>query len=190
MKKLLSLAFILAAALIGLLGCQASPNTAGGAGNQAPAASADASAPTVLPVTQNPITSTGDKSGLGIKDPMVENNVDKATGAELEDRLQFTITNSTAEEVTGVEVFYTMTETPTGKKESYYQKLDGLTVPANGEATVYFDNETGAGHYPENKFSIYRTSAAEVKFDIEASAPGFAVARAATAKEEGLEEAD
>ena len=87
-------------------------------------------------------------------------------------------------------ILLSMTETPSGKTESYYQKLDGLAIAPNKDATVYFDNESGEGHYPENKFSIYRTSPNEVKFVIEASAPGFAAARGTAVKEEGLEEAD
>jgi hypothetical protein len=186
MKKLLSLVFIVAAALIGLVACEASQGTGGAPNAESPAASG----PAVLPVTETPITSTGTKAGLAISETMVENNVDKASGKEVSDRLQFTIKNSSAEQVTGLEVYYTMTETPTGKTESYYQKLEGLMIAPNKEATVYFDNQSGEGHYPENKFSIYRSSANEVRFTIEASAPGFAAARGTAVKEEGLEEAD
>src|SRR5215207_7877977 len=144
MKKLLSLVFIVAAALIGLVACEASQQGTGSAQETAsPAASGSPSGPAVLPVTKNPITNTGTKTGLAISESMVENNVDKASGKEVSDRLQFTIKNSSAEPVTGVEVYYTMTETPTGKTESYYQKLEGLTIDPNKEATVYFDNETG-----------------------------------------------
>ena len=190
MKKLLCLVFIVAASLIGLVACEASQGTGRGPRTDSPAGSRSTSGPAVLPVTKNPITNTGTKTGLAISETMVENNVDKASGKEVSDRLQFTIKNSSAEQITGVEVYYTMTETPTGKTESYYQKLEGLAVAPNQEATVYFDNESGEGHYPENKFSIYRTSPNEVKFAIEAGAPGFAAARGTAVKEEGLEEAD
>ncbi len=190
MKKLLSLLFIVAAALVGLVACEASQGTGSEARTESPAASGSTSGPAVLPVAENPITNTGTKKGLAISETMVENNVDKASGKEVSDRLQFTIKNSSAEQITGVEVYYTMTETPTGKTESYHQKLEGLTLAPDTEATVYFDNESGEGHYPENKFSIYRTSPNEVKFDIEVSAPGFAVARGTALKEEGFEEAD
>jgi hypothetical protein len=190
MKKLLTLVFIIAAALIGLVACEASQGTGSAPQTESPAASGAASGPAVLPVTKNPVTDTGTKTGLGISEAMVENNVDKASGKEVSDRLQFTLKNSSAEEITGVEVYYTMTETPTGKTESYHQTLDGLAIAPNKEATVYFDNESGEGHYPENKFSIYRTSPNEVKFEIEASAPGFTAARGSAVKEEGLEEAD
>jgi hypothetical protein len=190
MKKLLSLLFIVAAALVGLVACEASQGTGSEARTESPAASGSTSGPAVLPVAENPITNTGTKKGLAISETMVENNVDKASGKEVSDRLQFTIKNSSAEQITGVEVYYTMTETPTGKTESYHQKLEGLTIAPDTEATVYFDNESGEGHYPENKFSIYRTSPNEVKFDIEVSAPGFAVARGTALKEEGFEEAD
>jgi hypothetical protein len=190
MKKLLSLVFVVAAALIGLVACEASQGTGSAPRTESTAASGSASGGAVLPVTKNPITSTGTKPGLALSETRVENNVDKATGKDLSDRLEFTIKNSSSEQVTGLEAYYTMTETPTGKAESYYQKLEGLTIAPNQEATVYFDNQTQKGHYPENKFSIYRNSANEVKFSVEVSAPGFAVARGTAVKEKGLEGAD
>ena len=127
----------------------------------------------VLPVAANPIVNTASKAGLEITAAMVENNVDPATKKDMADRLQFTIKNTSSEMLSDLEVYYQMTDSTTKKTEGYYQKLTGLPLAPGAEVTVYFDNETGPGHYPENRYSIYRTSANEVVISIEVSAPGF-----------------
>ena len=81
-----------------------------------------------------------------------------------------------------------MTDVVTGQTEAYYQKLDGLSIPAGQETTVYFDNQAGPGHYPENQFSIYRSSTNEVDFAIQAAANGAKVATATAVKATGTGE--
>lgn len=183
-KKLLPLAAVLVAALIAL-GIWA---FAGGGGAPSAQPSTAASAPAVLPVTANPITNTGTKPGLTITAAIAENNVDPKTQAPVADRLQFTLTNTTSTPMTGLEVYYTMKDTTTGKTESYYQKLDGLTLAAGKGETIYFDNGTGTGHYPENKYSLYRSSTNQVNISIETSTSGFAPATATAVKSPGTGE--
>lgn len=184
MKKIfIPLGAILAAVLIGVLIWQSSS-----ANSPGPSPSAAASAPTVLPVTANPISGTGAKTGLSITAAMAEDNVDPATKAAIGDRLQFTLTNSADTPLTGLEVYYTMKDTTTGATESYYQKLHGLTLPPGQGTTVYFDNGNGTGHYPENQYSLYRSSTNEVQINIEAAAPGYAPAHASATKAQGTGE--
>lgn len=155
----------------------------------APAASAPAAAAgVVLPVAANPIANTATAPTLAITYAAVEDNVDPATGKAIDDRLQLTLKNSGSTPLTGIEVYYEMTDVVTGAKEGYYQKLDGLTIPAGQDATVYFDNKTDPGHYPENQFSIYRSSTNEVDFAIQASAPGAKIATATAVKATGTGE--
>jgi len=158
----------------------------------APAASAASAsgAPSgvVLPVASNPIVNTATAPTLAITYAAVEDNVDPATGKAIDDRLQLTLKNSGSTPLTGIEVYYEMTDVVTGAKEGYYQKVDGLSIPAGKDATVYFDNLTDPGHYPENQFSIYRSSTNEVDFAIQASAVGAKVATATAAKATGTGE--
>jgi hypothetical protein len=126
----------------------------------------------VLPVAENPIVNTSTKEGLQIVAAMVENNVDPATNKDLSDRLQITLKNTSTETLSDLEIYYQMKDATTQKTEGYYQKLTGFSLAPGGEGTVFFDNETGASHYPENKFSLYRTSVNE----IEVSAAGYAPA--------------
>ena len=152
------------------------------------AAASGAPSGVVLPVASNPIVNTATASMLAITYAAVEDNVDPATGKAIDDRLQLTLKNSGSTPLSGVEVYYEMTDVVTGAKEGYYQKLDGLSIPAGQDATVYFDNTTDPGHYPENQFSIYRSSTNEVDFAIQASAPGAKIATATAVKATGTGE--
>ncbi|MDQ6740699.1 MAG: hypothetical protein M3021_10150 [Actinomycetota bacterium] len=185
MKQLLRPAAIVIAALI-TLGSLAACSSTNGAPSGQPAATS--SAATVLPVTSNPMTTTGTKPGLTITGAIAENNVDPKTKAPIPDRLQFTLTNTTPTPMTGLQVYYTMKDTTAGKSESYYQKLDGLTLAAGQSETIYFDNGTGPGHYPENKYSLYRNSTNKVTITIEAGAAGYATATGTAVKSPGTGE--
>jgi hypothetical protein len=140
-------------------------------------------------VASNPIVNDASKDGLKVT-AAVENILDPATKKDLSDRLQLVIENTSGETLRDLEVFYEMTDKKTSQTEGYHQKLTGLEIPAGETATVYFDNESGPRHYPENKFSIYRTSKNEVAFTIEVSAPGYKPATAETFKEVGNEGAE
>lgn len=142
----------------------------------------------VLPVTSNPIVNTATGATLTISKAAVEDNTDPATGKAINDRLQLTLKNTGATALTGLEVYYTMTDIVTGAKEAYYQKLTGLKIPAGAETTVYFDNQNLPGHFPENQFSIYRSSTNEVDFGIQVSAKGAKIATATAVKSTGTGE--
>lgn len=153
----------------------------------APAATAPA-AGVVLPVASNPIVNPATAPTLAISFAALEDLVDPATGKAIDDRLMLTLKNTGSTPMTGIEVYYEMTDVVTGAKEGYYQKLDGLTIPAGQDATVYFDNKTDPGHYPENQFSLYRSSTNEVDFAIQASAPGAKITTATAVKATGTGE--
>lgn len=187
----------IAALVIGALlatGCstrQATTATSGGAqvsSTQSSSVASPGGSTQVLPVAKNPIVNPSVKKGLEIVSAMVENNVDPATKKDISDRLQITLKNTTTGTLADLEVYYQMKDMTTGKTESYYQKLTGFSLAPGTEGTVYFDNETGPGHYPENKFSLYRTSMNQVVFSIEVSAPGYAPAMGEAVKSVGTGE--
>lgn len=142
----------------------------------------------ILPVSTNPIVNASTVAGLSIVSAMAENNVDPATNKPVADRLQITVKNSSANTLSGVEIFYTMTDATTKKSESYYVPLTGLTMAAGASATVFFDNQASPNHFGENKFSLYRSSANQVDFAIEVSAKGVAVAKGTAVKGKGTGE--
>lgn len=164
---------------IGLAGCTSS----------APAAApASTSASPLLPVTTNPIVNPSTASGLSVVDAMAENNVEPSTKKPIGDRLQVTLKNTSAQMLSGFEIYYTMTDAKTKKSESYYLPLTGLTIASGASSTVFFDNQPRAGHYAENPFSIYRSSKNQVDFNIEVSAKGVAVAKGTAVKGAGTGE--
>ncbi len=186
-KIIIPVAVIAVAAIVGI------SIAAQGTASHSPTASAAAPGPaggtsTVLPVTANPIANSSTVPGLSIANALAENNVDPATKQPTPDRLQFTLQNSSSKPLSGFEVFYTMTDAKSKQAESYYLPLTGLTVAAGAAATVYFDNQTGANHYPENTFSLYRSSKNQVDFSIEVSAQGVAVAKGTAVKGAGTGE--
>jgi hypothetical protein len=142
----------------------------------------------VLPVAQNPIVNAATKDGLQITSAVVENNVDPVTKKDLSDRLQIAVKNTSTDTLSDLEIFYQMTDTTTKKTEGYYQKLTGFSLAPGAEGTVYFDTETGAGHYPENTYSLYRTSPNEVVISIEVSAAGYKPAMGEAVKAVGTGE--
>lgn len=169
-----------------------SPTSASAATSAAaPAASAPAAtapAGVVLPVTSNPIVNTATTATLEISFAGVEDLVDPATGKAIDDRLMLTLKNTGTTPLTGLEVYYEMTDVVTGAKEAYYRKLDGVSIPAGQETTVYFDNTTDPGHFPENEFSIFRSSTNEVDFAIQVSAAEAKIATATAVKATGTGE--
>ncbi|WP_407343334.1 hypothetical protein [Pengzhenrongella phosphoraccumulans] len=167
-------------ATIALTGCQsaASTTTAG----SAPTGQTTTTSGPVLPVNTNPITNTATAPTLEITYAALEDNVDPATNKAIKDRLEVTLKNTGTTALTGFEIYYEMTDVTTGATEAYYSTLDGLSVAPGAESTIYFDNETGPGHYPENTFSLYRSSANEVDMTIQVSAPGSKIATATAKK--------
>jgi len=169
-----------------LTGCSSS--SAGASGGASPGATVAADSGVLLPVDSDPIVNTATKPGLEITSIMVENNVDPATQQDLPDQLQMDIHNGGDQTMSDLDVFYQMTDTTTKQTEGYYQKLTGLALAPGETATVFFDGGDGAGHYPENPYSLYRTSQNEVTFNVRLSTPGYKVATATVAKAVGTGE--
>lgn len=179
------------ATAITVTGCSSAASTSPtqpAAPSSAAAIASSGPAGAVLPVASNPIVNTATAPTLEISFAGVEDLVDPATGNAIDDRLMLTLKNTGTTPLTGVEVYYEMTDVVTGAKEAYYQSLDGLSIPAGQETTVYFDNTTDPGHYPENQFSLFRSSTNEVDFAIQASATGAKIATATAVKATGTGE--
>lgn len=187
LKLIIAAVIVAVAVLIGIIVVGQGGNTPAAAPNSA-ASSGTGAAPTLLPVSVNPIVNASTAPGLSVVSAIAENNVDPSTNKPIADRLQVTVKNSSANPLSGFKVFYTMTDATTKKSESYYVPLTGLTVAAGATATVYFDNQAGPNHYAENKFSLYRSSTNQVDFAVEVSAQGVAVAKGTAVKGKGTGE--
>jgi hypothetical protein len=142
----------------------------------------------VVPVAKNPIVNTSNVAGISITSAMVQDNVDPKTKKAITDRLLIAVVNKGSKSATGFEIFYAMTDSVTKATENYYLPLTGFTLKPGATGYLNFDGKTGAGHFPENKFSLYRSSTNEVKFNIQLSAKGYKIAASTAVKDKGTGE--
>ena len=191
-KKLFAMAFGVTLTAVALSACQSSGSTKARTSSVTPAGKASASSTNgsgvTLPVTSNPIVNNSATPGLLVTYAAAENNVDPSTHNPIGDQLELTLKNTSAKPLTNIEVYYEMTDIVTKAKEGYFQKLDGITIAVNKGTTIYFDGKSQLGHYPENQFSLYRSSPNEVDFKIWVSAPGVKIAQATAVKSKGTGE--
>ncbi len=123
---------------------------------------------------ENRIHNTATQAGFTITAAQVENNTDPA-GKIVDDHLEITLKNTTPQDLTDFEAYYTITDPSTNKKEGYYKKLSGFVLKKDQTASIHFDNQTGVGHVSANKNSIYYSSSNQLLFDVSVSTPGYAV---------------
>ena len=174
-----------------LSACQSSTPVKSGAGASStptPSSTQSSGASQTLPIASNPIVNTATAPLLQVTYAAAENNVEPNTKAAISDRLELTVKNLSAKPLSGLEIYYEMTDIVTKAKEGYYQKLTGLVIGANQSTTIYFDGKPQPGHYPENQFSLYRTSPNEVDIKIWVSAKDSKIAHATAVKSVGTGE--
>jgi len=158
----------------------------GGSGGTTSPASKGASGAQVLPVPSNPITNAASASGLKISSVLVENNVDPATKKTTDDHLEIALENNSGTDLSGVEVYYTFTDSKDKTSESYYTKLPAsFSIPAGGSRIAHFDNTGATDHFPVNKYSLYSTSKNALDVTVVVSATDVAVQSANVKKDAG-----
>jgi len=174
--------FVALAGALVLSGCSSSSK------ETAPTEVASSTSKPIVPVVENPIVNTSEVAGISITSAMVQDNVDPVTKKAITDRLLVTVVNTGSTPVIGFEIFYSMTDSVTKVAENYYLPLTGFELKAGETGYLNFDGKTGVGHFPENKFSLYRSSTNEVTFKIQLSANGYKVATATAVKDKGTGE--
>lgn len=176
----------LAAGLL-LAGCSGSSSSSSSPNASTAATGTSTSAGSqVLPVTANPINNPATIKALKIDSVLVENNVNPATGKDAADHLEIALANTGSSPLANVEVFYTFTDQTTRTTESYYARLPGsFNVPAGGTRIVHFDDTGAPDHFPDNKYSLYHTSANALDVSVTVSADGAAVQTATIQKDAG-----
>lgn len=133
---------------------------------------------------KNLIQNTSTKEGFTIVTTAVENNTDTA-GKTVGDHLELSLKNTAGKDLTDFEVYYTITDPTTNKKEGYYKKLSGFTLKTGETQQINFDNKQGVGHFSANSNSIYYTSSNKLRFDVMVSSPGYKVQTAHVEKAAG-----
>ena len=138
----------------------------------------------------NPIAQTGNPNGLSFS-AKVEDNFDPVTKKDVTDHLELEVKNTSGEILNDFVMFYSMKDDGTGKIESYFKPLDGLTINAGETAAINFDNTGLPGHFRDNPNSGYHTSQNAKTFTVQLAAAAYAPVQIEFKKDKGgVEEAD
>ncbi len=139
---------------------------------------------------ENPITQTRKSNGFTFT-AKVEDNFNPTTKKDVSDHLELEIKNTSGEALKDLTIFYSLKDGGTGKIESYYKPLAGLTVSKDETVAVNFDNTNLPGHFRDNPNSIYRTSLNAKTFTVKLAAASFAPVEIEFKKDKGgAEQAD
>jgi hypothetical protein len=124
-----------------------------------PQASTSSAPKQVLPINGgNPIVNDSKVTGFSIKSAIAENNVDLTSKKIATDHLEITLKNITTKDISQFEVYYSIKDLVTNVSDSYFSKLSGFVLKAGATEAFHFDNTGQPGHYPENNYSLYRTT--------------------------------
>ena len=119
---------------------------------------------------------------LKVKDARVEDNATT-------DHLEITLLNTGTVELKNFDIYYIITDKIDGKKEAYYQKLEGLSIKPGESQTIHFDNAVNdPGHYFGNMHGLYGTSKNGLTFKISLHSAGFAPIEFTVEKAKGTAE--
>lgn len=117
-----------------------------------------------------------------ITDARVEDN-------QTADHLEISIKNTGADTLTGLEIYYTITDNKTGAQEAYYVNLDTLSIASGNTETIHFDNQVDTpNHFYGNMNGLYGTSANGLLFTVTLHAAGYAAVQFSIQKDAGTAE--
>lgn len=136
----------------------------------------------------DPTVAGGAAATYRLGEILVENNVDPATKKDAPDHLEIQVFNDGAADLSGLTLYYTLTDADSGAKESYVYHPQ-VTVPAGGEARIHVDDGTTPEHLRANPNSLYVTSMAGKHVTVSLQADGFAAVQGTIEKDPGGAEA-
>lgn len=136
----------------------------------------------------DPTVAGGAAATYRLGEILVENNVDPATKKDAHDHLEIQVFNDGAADLSGLTVYYTLTDADSGAKESYVYHPQ-VTVSAGGEARIHVDDGTAPGHLQANPNSLYVTSMAGKHVTVSVQADVFTAVQGAIEKDPGGAEA-
>ena len=133
------------------------------------------------------VKTTGPK-GFIIKEILVENNYDPIAKKDADDHLEIFLKNTGSSDITNMQVFYSITDLVTNKKQSYIVPLTGFSLKAGSTESVHIDSKQGANHFKDNPNSIYHTSMNKLRFDVIINAQGYEAQEGTVKKDAGGKE--
>lgn len=132
----------------------------------------------------DPTAAGGSPATYRLGEILVENNVDPAAKKDAPDHLEVQVLNDGNADLSGLTMYYTITDADSGAKESYIYHPQ-VTVPAGGEARIHVDEGTAPGHLRANPNSLYVTSLAGKHVTVSLQADGFAAVQGSVEKDPG-----
>ena len=89
---------------------------------------------------------------------LVEDNYDSSKKRDAPDHLEICLKNTGDKDITGFQVYYTITDVKTHKTQSYLVALTGFTLKKHESKKVHIDISGRKGHFRANPNSLYYTS--------------------------------
>jgi hypothetical protein len=134
----------------------------------------------------NPIQETSSSAGFAIDAILVENNVD-ANNQPTPDHLELSITNTGTGEITGFDIYYTITDLTTNQVQGFFRTLPGFTLAAGERKSLHFDNTGQPDHFSADPNSMYYTDHNQLKIEVILHAAGYTPQTASVNKDAGTE---
>lgn len=132
----------------------------------------------------DPTVAGGAPAPYRLGEVLVENNYDPAARKDAPDHLEIQVLNDGAADLSGLAVYYTITDADSGAMESYVYHPQ-VNVPAGGEARIHVDEGAAPGHLRANPNSLYVTSLAGKHVTVSLQADGFAAVQGTVEKDPG-----
>lgn len=142
----------------------------------------------------NTIAQVGKPGGPAIASAKVEDNFDPDTKKDVADHLEITITNPGATLLTGLQVYFTITDEKTLRSESYSRNLTAFKLKAGAATVLHFEPngtvESGAAteRFRLNPNSMLYKSANAKTLTIQIAAAGYAPSSITIKKDAGTAE--
>ena len=145
----------------------------------------------------NPIAQQGKSGGPVIESAKVEDNFDLVSKKGVSDHLEIAVKNPGKAPIQGLQVYFTMKDSTTGKTESYYRNYENFRVAPNAMTVLHLE-ETGdlnpaanATHFRFNPNSLLYKSQNAKTLTIQVSSKGFTPSTVSIKKDAGgAEKAD
>lgn len=142
----------------------------------------------------NPIAQVGKPGGPAIASAKVEDNFDPVTKKDVADHLEISLTNPGATLLTGLQVYFTITDSQTLRSESYSRTLPAFKLKAGAATVLHFDvrgsldSNAAAEHFRLNPNSMLYKSANAKTVTIQVAAAGYAPSSITVKKDAGTAE--
>lgn len=145
----------------------------------------------------NPIAQTGKSGGPMIESAKVEDNFDPVSKKSVSDHLEISVKNPGATSLQGLQVYFTVKDSTSGKTESYFRNFAGFKLAAGKVSVLHIDatgtpnSAASTDHFRANPNALLYTSQNAKTLTIQVASMGYAPSNLSIKKDAGgAEKAD